>query len=151
MTRIQKIFIGLIIAFILVGGGMFINFLSFLKSPILPPDSKPYSFVFAKDSNLKKLTRRLSSDGLIKKPKYFLLLAHLMGDTKSLQAGEYQITNKMRPVDLLRNLAEGKVFLYAFTIIPGTTFKQVVKRFQQRADHGQNWPFWTSARRAVFA
>lgn len=59
------------------------------------------------------------------------MLAHITGYNASLKAGDYQLTEKLSPLDLLKYLTRGKVRQYAITFLEGWTFSQFRKALDE--------------------
>ena len=85
------------------------------------------NYTFSRGSSASRLINDLKKQSVITHPFYFKLWGKLTGKTKSLQAGEYVLENGLTPFDLLQKMNEGDVKLYAFTIIEGWNFKQMMQ------------------------
>lgn len=107
------------------------QWLFFLHTPMINANQQPIQYVYSKHTPVRILAQDLHRKGLLAKPTFFILLAHMTGNTRNLQAGQYQLTPGITPAQLLQKLVRGKVILHAFTIIPGWTFKQVIAQIEQ--------------------
>jgi len=97
----------------------------FMQSAMnLPEDGLQYTF--SKGSSASRLVRDLNKQNVIDKPLYFKIWGKLSGKTKKLQAGEYVFEHGLTPFQLLNKMSKGDVKLYAFTIIEGWSFKQLL-------------------------
>lgn len=91
----------------------------------LPENGQQYTF--NKGSSASSLVADLTKQKIIDKPFYFKVWGRLSGKTKKLQAGEYDLTAGLTPFQLLNKMVKGDVKLYAFTIIEGWSFKQLMQ------------------------
>lgn len=91
----------------------------------LPDDGLNYTF--KRGSSATRLINDLSKENLISQPFYFKLWGKLSGKSKHLQAGEYVFEKGLTPFQLLKKMQQGDVKLYAFTIIEGWNFKQLIQ------------------------
>jgi UPF0755 protein len=82
-------------------------------------------------TRLRDLAWRLSDQGLISDPLFFVLLAYLQGLQNQIKAGEYAVDAGMRPSDLLRLFASGRSVQFPVTLIEGRTFRQAVDSLAQ--------------------
>ena len=82
------------------------------------------------DSFNKKVTH-LSEKGAVEE-KWFKWLARVEGKANKIQAGEYEFSPGLTPVQILQFLVKGKVNQYAISLIEGQTFKQIL---QELHDH----------------
>ena len=102
----------------------------FMQTAMDLPESG-LNYTFKRGSSASHLIRDLSNKNIISKPFYFKLWGKLSGKSKSLQAGEYVFDKGLTPSQLLNKMIEGDVKLYAFTIIEGWNFKQMIQAIQQ--------------------
>jgi UPF0755 protein len=68
----------------------------------------------------------LTAQGVLQHPYYFIALALQRGDQGRLKAGEFELTQGMRPTDLLERLISGREVQYPITLVEGWTFRQAV-------------------------
>lgn len=94
-------------------------------------------YTFKRGSSASKLVFDLSKQNIINQPFYFKVWGKLSGKTKKLQAGEYILESGLTPFQLLNKMVQGDVKLYAFTIIEGWSFKQMMQalRADQNLQH----------------
>jgi len=97
----------------------------FMQSAMNLPEAG-MQYQFSKGSSASKLVSDLKHKNIIDKPFYFKVWGKLSGKTKKLQAGEYIFENGLTPFQLLNKMSKGDVKLYAFTIIEGWSFKQLL-------------------------
>ncbi|MDH5517753.1 MAG: endolytic transglycosylase MltG [Gammaproteobacteria bacterium] len=98
----------------------------FMQSPMKLPESG-LNYTFKRGSSASHLIIDLSNKAIISEPFYFKLWGKLSGKSKNLQAGEYVFDYGLTPFELLKKMKNGEVKLYAFTIIEGWNFKQLMQ------------------------
>ncbi len=124
-AKLAKIFVPLA-AVLFIGILWFgIRWYHFLNSPIVT-DNAGVEFVLQTGTSVKSLAAELQQQGVLTHPELFVLWARLTGQTRNLQAGEYRIDPGSTPRELLAKLSSGDVVLYAFTVVPGWTFQQLI-------------------------
>ena len=99
---------------------------------------QPYVVTVQPGSSFTFLTRELEKQGLISRPGWFVLYAHLTRSAQRIQAGEYRIEGPITPAQLLTKLVQGQVIQYQITFPEGWAFSQMMDRLnsQQKIDHG---------------
>jgi UPF0755 protein len=120
----RALFVVLLAATFLVGG-LWVDYRRFLETPVGLQES-PTVFEVPRGANLRQVAQGLTGQGILKQPYYLLVLAIQRGDQGRLKAGEYELTQGMRPVDLLERLTSGRVIQYPVTLVEGWTFRQAV-------------------------
>lgn len=80
-----------------------------------------------KGAGVRRIQTILHERGVISGDARFLLLASITGTTGRLQAGEYMIPAGRSPLQILRQLEEGKVVLHRITIPEGKSIRQVAE------------------------
>ena len=106
-------------------GGLWLDFQRFLKTPVDLKES-PTVFEVPRGANLRQVAQGLTGRGILGHPYYLLALAIQRGDQGRLKAGEYELTQGIRPADLLERLTSGKVIQYPMTLVEGWTFRQAI-------------------------
>jgi len=102
----------------------------FMQTEMQLPDES-YNYTFNRGSTASHLIADLQKQNIISKPFYFKLWGKLSGKSKRLQAGEYVLESGLTPFALLNKMINGDVKLYAFTIIEGWSFKQLIQMIHQ--------------------
>ena len=115
-----------IIVFSLYAGWFWQSVSSFAQTPI-QIKSDAIDFRIAPGSSLTAVANHLQEDGLIEKSQLFLWMIRLKGLPRRVQSGEYEVRNGMTPIEILNLFAYGKVKEYAFTIVEGWTFFELMK------------------------
>ena len=86
----------------------------------------------AKGQNLNQIISTLNEQGVVE-GRWFKWLVRFEGAANKIQAGEYEFSAGLTPVQILDFLLKGKVNQYALTIIEGQTFKEVLNDIQGHA------------------
>lgn len=87
--------------------------------------SLKYDLFISPGTSTAKVTKELSSNGMIKSPRYFQFLLKVTGNAGKLQQGLYQIDSGMTASKIMQTLVEGKVKMIAFTIPEGYNNRQI--------------------------
>ena len=82
-----------------------------------------------KGQNLRQIITQLDQLGVVE-GRWFEWLVRFEGAANKIQAGEYEFSPGLTPRQVLVFLLKGKVNQYAFTIIEGQTFKQLLLELQ---------------------
>jgi len=82
-----------------------------------------------KGENLNQIISTLNEKGVVD-GRWFKWLVRFEGAANKIQAGEYEFSPGLTPVQVLAFLVKGKVNQYAISIIEGQTFKEVLKDIQ---------------------
>jgi UPF0755 protein len=77
-------------------------------------------------ANLKAIAHGLARAGFIRNPFKFQLLARLHKLDRRLKAGEYLLSARQSPLQILEDLVDGRVMLHKLTIPEGYTLAQIV-------------------------
>ncbi len=111
----------LLLATSLVVGWFFLDYQSFLETPLNLADS-PQEIRIEPGTSVPAIANALRERGLIDKSYLFVWAARLSGTANRLKAGEYLLSPGMTPPELLALLVSGRVIQRAFTIVEGWTF-----------------------------
>lgn len=106
------------------------NVNTLLTKPMLAPGSQPVLLQIKPNSSATSFVKQLYELKLIHSKKLLLSLMHAEGYTNRIKAGIYQIEPGETAQQLLDKVIHGKVLVEAFTIIEGTTLKQVVNNLK---------------------
>lgn len=96
-----------------------------LNSRPLPAAAAGMVFTVTKGENLARLANDLAARGALEHAWDLEVLARLRGKGAHVQAGEYRIPPALSVAGLLEIMVRGEVVLHDFTIVPGSTFRQV--------------------------
>ncbi|MEO1889041.1 MAG: endolytic transglycosylase MltG [Cycloclasticus sp.] len=83
-----------------------------------------------KGKNLNQIISMLEEKSVVD-GRWFKWLVRFEGAANKIQAGEYEFSPGLTPVQILGFLVKGKVNQYAITIIEGQTFKELLADIQQ--------------------
>lgn len=91
------------------------------------PVSEERFLVVERGESLGHIAAKLESEGLLKKPLVFKLIARLSGAAADLKAGEYAVPASASAKDILELLRSGKVYHRSVTIPEGRTSWEIVQ------------------------
>jgi UPF0755 protein len=63
--------------------------------------------------------------GALREPALFIVMARLVGETRNIKAGNYELTEPASPYRLLQKLVQGDVTQATVKFIEGSTFRQM--------------------------
>ncbi len=115
------------------GAFLFVGWLYlYINSPISLPTT-PYKFSIKSGSSLTDVSKQLATDGVLPDTWSFVLLSRVMGDSSSLKAGDYKLSENTSPIRLLEILTEGDVNVSQVEIrfVEGWTFYQFRKKLNE--------------------
>ncbi|OIQ98550.1 putative aminodeoxychorismate lyase [mine drainage metagenome] len=94
---------------------------------LMPLKLKPNSqeIVIQANSSLRSIANQLVSQGVLKEPWRFILIAKLLNKAQILQAGNYTLNKNISPYQLILSLNHGKTTQGSVTFIEGRTFAQM--------------------------
>ncbi|MBT8131187.1 MAG: endolytic transglycosylase MltG [Gammaproteobacteria bacterium] len=95
----------------------------YLQSPIALQSTEQYEV--PPGTSLGQVALDLEKRGWLKKPQWFVWHARSRGDESRIRAGEYALSPELTPFELLQLFVGGDVIQHSFTIIEGSTFKDV--------------------------
>ena len=92
----------------------------------------PEQFVeIAPGSPVSVIGQRLIDAGVISSRAAFRYALWTTGQSRRLQAGEYRFDRPMRPVEVIRKIAQGDVFLQPVTFPEGLTIREMAAIFEK--------------------
>lgn len=98
----------------------------FWTSPISTTQKQaPVVVEIAEKQSVQSWINQLAKQGLMPHPKWFAWLMRYEGLDKSLRVGEYRIDPRWTPSELIEHLKNDPPVQYHYTLIPGTTFKEM--------------------------
>jgi peptidoglycan lytic transglycosylase G len=112
-----------IIAVVLIGGGLFFGKTQFDKPGGL---DQPRTVTIDKGAGVRDIADRLQREGVVSSKWLFVAGVWLSREGNSLKAGEYAIPAHASMRDVMNLLIEGKTIAYRITIPEGLTSEQVV-------------------------
>lgn len=141
-----RLFVFSILALIIIGAFLFIDYKKFLSTPMVLADS-PKTFTVQSGDNISKLIKSFDEKGFPLAQKspfsrflggyYFRYLAKSRHQSNQLKIGEYPLYKGMTPPDVLNTLISGKTIAYTVRFGEGWTFKQLRAELQNNpnVDH----------------
>lgn len=81
--------------------------------------------------SLHEVTHLLSSKGIIRSQTLFNLLVRCRRADTQIKSGEYQLTNRMLPHEVLNKLIRGEQIKYSITIPEGLTIAQIAALYEK--------------------
>ncbi|MFC6673808.1 endolytic transglycosylase MltG [Marinobacterium aestuariivivens] len=102
---------------------------SYVESPL--PIAGPVTFVVEKGRGFTHIAGELENLELIEHPLYLRLYARLHGLAHQVKAGEYQVEPGQSAADLLDKMVRGDILRHYFTIVEGTSFRQLRETLEQ--------------------
>ncbi len=77
-------------------------------------------------TSLLVLAQRLTDQGILRHPYYFIALAYFQGGQSRIKAGEFELTATMTPPQMLQRIMSGQVVEYSITLVEGWTYQQAL-------------------------
>ncbi len=123
--RLFRILGALVLVASLTAGWFGFGYQSFVSAPLTVAGEGALVDV-RPGASLTAVARQLEEGGIVSSARYFSWMARLSGNAHQLRAGEYRIEPGMTPRQLLHLMVEGRVHLYALTLVEGWNFRQVM-------------------------
>lgn len=101
----------------------------FLNAPVMVDAN--YVLTVPKGSSFNTVVGALVSDGVIDRPLFMKAYGRQSGLAPKIRAGEYKIAQGTTPKGLVDVLVSGKSIQYSFTIIEGSTAKDLLAQLRQ--------------------
>jgi UPF0755 protein len=98
---------------------------TYLLSP-LDNLKEPVLFEIQQGASLSGVAHQLAEQGILTRPALFVAWGRFTGQAPSLQTGEYELLPGSSPKTILDQFVAGQVKLYAFTILEGWTYREVL-------------------------
>jgi UPF0755 protein len=89
------------------------------------PSGTPQPFKVVLGETLPSIARRLQSEGLIHDAGTFRVYLQYSGLDTTLQAGDYQLSPAMTPLEIAQELQDATPGIITFTILPGWRLEEV--------------------------
>ena len=126
----RSILLGIGLCFVLV---MFLAF-GFGYYAVTPKDrtGQPRIFLVRNGASLKEVAAELQDKGLISNKYLFILWGRILGYSKRIKAGEYQISPSMTPVRILATFAKGAILTHTVTVPEGYTMAQIARLLSEK-------------------
>lgn len=115
----------LILGFLLFLGYLSISYQRFLNSPLIPANQS-FDYVLPPGSNITVIANQLQQAGFLHHRSYLIFLASCKHVYKNLKAGEYIFAGGSTPLQIIDQIAQGKVTFRKFYLIEGWNFSRVL-------------------------
>jgi UPF0755 protein len=93
----------------------------------LDATSEEVDFVVAQGESVTSITRRLTEQGLISNPGGFRTFLQYTGIDVSIQAGDYQLSPAMAPIEIARSLQDATPTELPFRILAGWRLEEIAE------------------------
>ncbi len=122
--------LGVTVLYIILGC-VFFEMYHFIFTP--PSSEKITKIVYiSRGMTLKEVAQILNEHRLISDPDKFIFWTRVLGLTRRIKAGEYQLDTTMSPKEVLNRLIKGITLTYKVTIPEGYNLFQVAKVLSQK-------------------
>lgn len=111
-------------------GWFWMSYQQSINSSYINDDTGSIVVTINKGDSFNKIVGQLSEKGAVE-AKWFKWLVRVEGKANKIQAGEYEFSPGLTPVQILQFLVKGKVNQYAVTLIEGHTFKQILQELHE--------------------
>ncbi len=125
MSRGRLIFSVSVLVF-LMAVSLTLAFAFFLVSPA-DKEGGERILVVREGESLKEVAEELERIHLITNKDLFVFWAKLVGRSKQIKTGEYALSGRMAPIQILEKLCKGLVVLHTVTIPEGFTVEQIAE------------------------
>ena len=131
----KTLFIGLwatVFAIWTIGGLFYLQ----ASNPV-SENHQPIIFKIDKGMTLKQVASALADKNLIRSPSSFQLIAHLKGKQSKIQAGEFELSPAMTPLQVLNHITSGRTILHSVTIPEGYRLEEIAIALKEKGliDH----------------
>jgi UPF0755 protein len=100
----------------------------------------PLRFKVAIGSRFAHVAADLAAQGIVARPRAWVLYARWKGAANTIKAGEYEIEPGMTPRQLLDKIVSGQVLLHSLTIIDGWRVQDMLLAMRRNPDIGSTLP-----------
>src|SRR5450631_2197436 len=94
----------------------------------------PMRFKVASGASFGRVAAELASQGVITRPRAWVLYARWTGLAPAVKAGEYEIQPGTTPRQLLTKMVNGQVLLHSFTIVDGWRVQDMLGALRRNPD-----------------
>ncbi len=103
-------------------GGFFIYFNNYLSRPVM--ESGDTVVMISRGASFNSVTQQLAQDGLVQYPLLLKVYGRYTGLDRSVQAGEYLVTEGTTVEGLVSLIASGQVIQHSVTLVEGLTLEE---------------------------
>jgi len=119
----------------LIGAVFFLAFLVwYILLLYLPPGDgkRVHALTVAKGAGFSTVADELKQTGMIRSSLHLKILARLRGLDRSMQTGDYRISDKMLPTEILEKMANGQTDACKFTLPEGYSMYQAAELLERQ-------------------
>jgi UPF0755 protein len=100
----------------------------------------PVRFKVASGRSFAHVAAELAAQGVVERPRAWVLYARWKGLASAVKAGEYEIEPGTTPRSLLAKMVSGQVLLHSFTIIDGWRVSELLAALRRSPDIASTLP-----------
>ncbi|HEX6956540.1 MAG TPA: endolytic transglycosylase MltG [Ferrovibrio sp.] len=138
MKRIVRPLLAIALAAVLIFGGGYIWFVSWLDRP--GPAAQETVIVIPRGSGVTAIARLLTRGGVVSNARLLEFAASYTGTRTKLKAGEYQFAPGETPRGVLEQIAAGRVLIHRLTIPEGLTTAEIRQLIAGADALSGDWP-----------
>lgn len=120
-----KLLVMAVLGLLLAGAIILGQYQRFQSRPLKVPDNG-LVYELKEGTSLSRLASDMQQLGIIRHPRFLVLLGRELDVAHRLQTGEYQIQPDMTPRTLLAALTTGDVIQHSLVIVEGQTFREIL-------------------------
>ena len=94
----------------------------------------PLQFSIKPGTGLRGAAREMERAGALDRPALFVVMARLLGEARTIKAGNYEIGQPVTPYRLLQKIVHGDVTQATVRFVEGSTFRQMRKALEEHPD-----------------
>src|SRR5260370_1087148 len=121
------------LAFLLFMAALFLGTVYGVASLFRPPSrsARVVRLEVPRHAGIRTIAELLQAKGLIRHRYAFMLMARLLGESKDMKAGEYELQPRMSLLEIIDKLSRGDAVAVWFTVPEGYTVSQVADTLSQ--------------------
>lgn len=96
--------------------------------------TSPTRFNVPPGASFAHVAKQLAAQGIVTRPKVWILYARLKGLAAAVKAGEYEIPPGTTPRELLLKMVNGQVLLHSFTIVDGWRVQDLLEAMRRSSE-----------------
>ena len=135
MKRLMVLGVSLILCIAVVGAWVWRDYQTFLNAPL--DISKNTVFEVKKGWSFNRVVTELKQKSFLSSEHYLKLYGRHSKQAGQVKAGEYLLSAGITPIELMAVITSGRSINYSFTIVEGSTFKQLLESIS-KAEHLHN-------------
>ncbi|MGH8702821.1 MAG: endolytic transglycosylase MltG [Burkholderiales bacterium] len=130
MDRFLRALLGAAVALAVVSGAAFLGY----ATTELATAPLPLQFDLKPGSSLRAAAQEMERAGVLRGRERFVLMARLLGEARSIKAGNYEVSEPVTPYRLLQKIVHGEVTQTAVRFVEGWTFRQMRKALDEHPE-----------------